>query len=118
MVDQAALFEAALFEDATAQATALREGRVRSVELTSAYLDRIDDIDDVLRSYVTVDREGALAQARAADQRLRAGGPDLPPFLGVTLSIKDVEDVAGLPTTHSCRALADQRAAADSPIVR
>src|SRR3954451_15904091 len=111
MVDQAMLFE-----DATAQATALRDGRVSSVELTSAYLDRIDEIDDVLRSYVTVDREGALAQARAADDRRAAG--DHAPFLGVTLSIKDVEDVAGLPTTHSCRALVDHLAAADSPIVR
>ena len=116
MVDQAALFE-----DATAQAAALREGRVSSVELTTAVLDRIDEIDDVLRSYVTVDREGALAQARAADDLRRAdsrNSDDLPPFLGVTFSIKDVEDVAGLPTTHSCRALADHRAAADSPIVQ
>jgi amidase len=113
--------DSALFDDATAQAAALRDGRVSAVELTTAMLDRIDAVDDVLRSYVTVDREGALTQARAADKRLRADrkhGGDLPPFLGVTLSIKDVEDVAGLPTTHSCRALADHRAAADSPIVR
>jgi amidase len=107
-----------LFEDATAQAAALRAGSVSSVELTTAYLDRIAALDDVLRAFVTVDRDGALAQARAADERRRAGNANLPPFLGVTLSIKDVEDVAGLPTTHSCRALAGHRATADSPIVR
>jgi amidase len=118
MVDQDTLFQDTLFEDATAQASALRDGSVSSLELTTAYLDRIAALDDVLRSYVTVDRDGALAQAKAADQRRRAGGDNLPPFLGVTLSIKDVEDVAGLPTTHSCRALAGNVAAADSPIVR
>jgi amidase len=117
MADQA-VDQATLFEDATAQAAALREGRVSAVELTTAVLDRIAEIDDVLRSYVTVDREGALTQARAADERLRAGGDDLPPFLGVTLSIKDCIDVAGLPTTHSSRVLADHIAAADAPIVR
>ena len=36
----------------------------------------------------------------------------------MSLSIKDVVDVAGLPTTHSCRALAGHRATADAPIVR
>ncbi len=41
----------------------------------------------------------------------------LPPFLGVTLSVKDVTDVAGLPTTHSCKALVDNVAAADDPVV-
>ena len=39
-------------------------------------------------------------------------------FDGVTLSVKDVEDVAGLPTTHSCEALAGNVVALDSPVVR
>jgi amidase len=62
-----------------------------------------------------------MAQARAADERLRANSrnrDDLPPFLGVTLSIKDCVDVAGLPTTHSSRVLADNVAPADAPIIR
>ena len=42
---------------------------------------------------------------------------DLPPFHGVTLSVKDVVDVAGLPTTHSSKVLADSVAIVDGPVV-
>lgn len=51
-------------------------------------------------------------------RRRSGGGADFRPFEGVTLSIKDVEDVAGLPTTHSCEALAGNVAANDGPVVR
>ena len=89
-----------------------------AVELLEQYLDRIDDLDADLRAYVTVDRDGALDAARTADELIRRVHPhQLPPFLGVTLSVKDVTDVAGLPTTHSCKVLVDNVAAADDPIV-
>ena len=42
---------------------------------------------------------------------------DLPPFHGVTISIKDVVDVAGLPTTHSSKVLADNTTTTDDPVV-
>jgi amidase len=109
-----------LFADATAQAEEIRSGRVSATELTQAYLDAIDRIDGSLRSYVTVTADAALAAARAADARIREHEPGepLPPFLGVSVSFKDVVDVAGVPTTHSCKLLAGDVAEADSPIVR
>ena len=115
MVDRAALFE-----DATAQAAALREGRVSSVELTTADA-RPDRCARRRASLVRHGRSRGRPRTGPVGRPASCGSErsgDLPPFLGVTLSIKDVEDVAGLPTTHSCRALADHRAAADAPIVR
>ncbi len=102
-----------LFGDACGQAEAIRSGQVSATELVLGYLDRIERLDGVVRAYVTVDREGALATAAAVDEGRETG-----PFGGVTLSVKDVEDVAGLPTTHSCEALAATVAAEDGPVAR
>jgi amidase len=107
-----------VWADATEQAAAIRSQRVTAEALLDAYLERIDRHDPALRAYVTVDADGARAAARAADDLARAGGrDDLPPFLGVTLSIKDVVDVAGLPTTHSSKVLAGSVASEDDPVV-
>ena len=105
--------------DAVGQATEVRQGGISALELVNDTLDRIDSVDSRLRSYVSVDRSGALAAAQAADELLRRVGPEaVPPFHGVPLSIKDVIDVAGMPTTHSCKALAHNVATADAPLVR
>ncbi len=47
----------------------LAAGQITSVELTQACLDRIDAIDDRVRAFITVDREGALATAADVDAR-------------------------------------------------
>src|SRR4029077_16291387 len=74
--------------------------------------------DPVLRAYVSVDADRALATARRADDAVRNNGSGaLPPFLGVPISIKDVIDAEGLPTTHSSKVLADHVATEDDPLV-
>jgi len=98
--------------DAVGQADAVRRGDVSAVELTEAYLERIERIDGGLRSYVTVDPEGSRGAAAAID-----ADPSTVALPGVTFSIKDVDDVAGLPTTHSCDLLADNTADHDGPVV-
>ena len=50
---------------------ALRDREVSSVELTQHMLQRIKAHDGDLNSYISVTEEGALAQAAAADERLR-----------------------------------------------
>ena len=108
-----------LWADATSQAAAIRAGQISSAELTQAYLHAIERVDPLLRAYVTVTADEALAGARQADARIRGhdGDEGLPPFLGVTASFKDVVDVAGVPTTESCKVLADRTAEVDSPVV-
>lgn len=106
-----------IWSDATAQAEAVRTGAVRATDLLQEHLDRIDRFDPTLRAYVSVDRDGAIAAAGRADRAVGRGDPTLAPFLGVPISIKDVIDAQGLPTTHSSKALADHVAAHDDPLV-
>ncbi|HZM31593.1 MAG TPA: amidase [Acidimicrobiales bacterium] len=68
-------------------------------EVTQAALDRIDRHDGELGAFVAVDGEAALAEAAAIDERI-AAGEDVGPLAGVPLGVKDLEDAAGLPTTH------------------
>jgi amidase len=110
---------ASIWDDAVAQAAAIRRGDVAATELLDEYLARIGQHDEALRAYVSVDTDGARRAAHAADALTAQVRPeDLPPFHGVTLSVKDVVDVAGLPTTHSSKVLAGSVAIADDPVVR
>jgi aspartyl-tRNA(Asn)/glutamyl-tRNA(Gln) amidotransferase subunit A len=73
------------------------------VELTQAYLARIAALDPVLRAFIRVTPEAALAEARAAEAAIMAGGPRSP-MHGVPFALKDIFDNAGLPSTaHSAR---------------
>ncbi len=81
----------------------LAAGEVSAVEVTEAFLARIEAVDDKIRAYLTVDRQGALAQARAAAQRLARGEGG--PLTGVPLALKDVLATAGLRTTCASRML-------------
>jgi len=105
------------FLPAVEQARLLRARELSPVELAETYLARIERLDAELNAYVTVTTERALADARAAEARL-AGGGDLPPFLGVPLAIKDLTSTAGVRTTFSCRAYADNVPTVDSAVSR
>ncbi len=107
-----------MWKDALDQAAAMRSGEISCTDLTSATLERIDRLNPAVAAYVALDRPGALAAARRVDEVLADRPEVVPTFLGVSLSIKDVEDVAGMPTTHSCQALVDNVAAEDGPLVR
>ncbi len=82
---------------------ALLEGRLSSVELVGALLDRIDAANRTLNAFVTVDREGALAQAKAADARIASGTASA--LTGIPVAHKDVFMTAGLRTTCGSRML-------------
>ncbi|NLG78835.1 MAG: Asp-tRNA(Asn)/Glu-tRNA(Gln) amidotransferase subunit GatA [Firmicutes bacterium] len=69
-----------------------------------ALLDRIAEVDEAVRAYVTVAREQALAKARAADERLARGEPARP-LEGVPVAIKDNMCTRGVETTCSSKIL-------------
>ena len=86
-----------------AAADLLQRGEISSQDLTQAVLARIAALDDRVGAYLTVDREGALEQARRADE-LRAAG-QASPLTGIPLGIKDVICTRGLRTTCASRLL-------------
>ena len=94
---------------------ALGAGDISSVELTQALLDRIARINPALNAFVTVDADGALDAARAADARRAAG--DAGPLTGIPIAHKDVLMTAGLRTTCGSRMLADFVAPYDAHVV-
>ncbi len=81
----------------------LRAKRFSSVELTRALLDAMLPSQRDIHAFVTIDAEGALAQAAEADRR-RAAGEDAP-LLGAPIAMKDNMGVAGQPCTASSRIL-------------
>ena len=81
----------------------LASGQVSPVEVTEELLSRIAARDGELNAYITVDAEGARAQARAAEARLRRG--EGTPLTGIPLALKDVLVTQNLRTTCASRIL-------------
>jgi amidase len=106
------------FAPAVEQARLVRNGEVSPVELVETYLERIGRLDPQLNSYVTVCGEEALAEAREDEAAAAHERELLPPFHGVPISIKDLNEVAGVRTTFSSRAFADNVPEFDGATVR
>ena len=67
---------------------ALACGKLSSVELTHFFLDRIEHLNPELNCFISVTREQALRQARAADQRIQDGQHT--PLTGIPYAHKDI----------------------------
>ncbi|MEX1357308.1 MAG: amidase [Gaiellaceae bacterium] len=101
--------EKVAFLSAADQARLVSAGELSAVELVETYLGRIERLDGPLRSYVTVCADEALAQAR---------DPKPGPLGGVPIPVKDLTATAGVRTTYSCRAFADNVPDFEAAIVR
>ncbi len=83
---------------------AIRAGQVTAVEAVEEMLAGIEERDALYNCYVTVDREGALAQAQAVQAQIEAG--ELTgPLAGVPVAVKDNLCTKGLRTTCASRML-------------
>jgi aspartyl-tRNA(Asn)/glutamyl-tRNA(Gln) amidotransferase subunit A len=82
----------------------LDQGELTSVEITTAYLNRIEQFDSKVGAFLSVDREGALKQAAAVDQKRQAKLP-LGALAGIPVGIKDVLCTAGQTTTCASKML-------------
>jgi amidase len=102
------------FMTATELADLIRSGRASASEVAESYIRRISRYDQAINSFVTVDPEQVLAQARAADLSLPEASAR---FHGVPIAIKDLTSTAGLRTTFSSRAFQNTIPDKDSPVV-
>jgi aspartyl-tRNA(Asn)/glutamyl-tRNA(Gln) amidotransferase subunit A len=80
-------------------------------------LTRIEALDPKLNAFIRLDADGAMADAVRADQEI-AAGRSRGPLHGVPVGIKDIIDVAGLPTTGHSKILVDNIAKADAVVTR
>src|SRR5580704_7662588 len=90
--------------------------KLSPVELLNALLARIDRLDSKLHAFIRLDAEAAMAAARAAEAEMAAGRVR-GPLHGVPVGIKDIIDVAGLPTTCHSKILVDNVAKADAAVI-
>ncbi len=87
-----------LFSSLRSMGDAIRKRQVSPVELTEAYLQRLETIGPKLNAVVTVTRSLALEQARAAEKEI-AAGKYRGPLHGIPYGAKDVFATRGIPTT-------------------
>jgi len=83
-------------------ASALQKGDISPVELTQAYLERIQQFNDKLNAYITVTADRALKEAKEAEIEIRQQGPR--DFLhGIPLAHKDIAATKGVRTTSGSK---------------
>jgi aspartyl-tRNA(Asn)/glutamyl-tRNA(Gln) amidotransferase subunit A len=79
-----------------------RAGALSPVDVVAAHLDRIEQLDRRLNSYITVTADRARTQAAEAARRY-AGKASLSPLDGVPFAAKDIFATRGIPTTHGSK---------------
>src|SRR5216683_2735755 len=92
--------------DVAALSQKLRAKEISPVELTKAYLDRIEAVDERVNSYITVTADVAREMARKAEAEITAGrwrGP----FHGVPIGLKDLCYTKGILTTGGSKILGE-----------
>lgn len=101
-----------------AQAAALiRKRKLSPVELTKAYLERIEAFDSQLNAFITVTPELALRQARRAEREI-ARGDYRGPLHGIPFGLKDIYNTKGILTTGHSRVLIDNVPSSDATATR
>src|SRR5207253_1714345 len=95
----------------------LRTRRLSPVALTEAYLDRLQKIGPRLNAVVTLLRESALKEARAADEEIRAG-KYRGILHGIPYGAKDLLATNGVPTTWGAEPFRKQIFNYDATVIR
>jgi aspartyl-tRNA(Asn)/glutamyl-tRNA(Gln) amidotransferase subunit A len=103
-------------QSASEQLQALKAGAISSVELTRAYLDRIDVVDSRVGAFLRVDSERALEQAAAVDAK-RAKKHPVGLLAGLPIAVKDILCERGQVTTCASRMLENFRPPYDATVI-
>ena len=84
-------------------------------ELVSSFLDRIDEKNETLNAFTTVDRDGALNHARYLDSQRERGNPR--PLAGLVLAVKDNICIRGYPVSCGSKMLKDFSSLYDATVI-
>lgn len=95
----------------------LSNGKATSLDVTNAYLDRIDKLNPHLNAYLSVFHDEARIQAKASDARREIGIP-LSKLDGVPIALKDNISTFGQPTTAASQILKDYKPQYDATVVK
>ena len=104
------------FTPATEMRELIATKQVSPVEITELYFDRIERLDSQLNSYLTLDRDGAMKTAKAAEEAV-IRGDELGLLHGIPISVKDLEMTKGIRTTRGSLVHKDDVPDVDSPVV-
>jgi aspartyl-tRNA(Asn)/glutamyl-tRNA(Gln) amidotransferase subunit A len=97
-------------------ATRLASRELSPVEVTEAYLSRIEEFNGAVHAYVLVTADRARADAKAAEAEI-ASGELRGPLHGVPIALKDLYNTAGIATTGCSRAYLHNVPTEDAPVV-
>jgi aspartyl-tRNA(Asn)/glutamyl-tRNA(Gln) amidotransferase subunit A len=95
----------------------LASGKITSEKLTEDCLSKIADLNPTLNAFIVVTGEAALADARKADKEI-AAGRRIGRLHGIPISLKDLIDQKGLPTTAASLVRRGHVADRDAPVTR
>src|SRR5271166_3394531 len=95
----------------------IQQRKLSSERLTQLYLERLERFNPKLRCVITLTREPALAQAKAADQEI-AAGKYRGPLHGIPWGAKDLLDTAGIPTTYGAEPYRNRVPSQDAAVVK
>ena len=95
----------------------LRRKQISPVELTTACLNRIEQLNPTINAFITVMYDSALDQAREAEREIVAGNWR-GPLHGIPIGLKDLIDTAGVKTTCASALFAERVPTEDAEIVR
>ncbi len=100
-------------------AAMIKRGEVTSEEVVRRHIDRLREVNPILNAVVRARVRDAIAEAKAADARLAAEGPEgLPPFHGVPCTIKESFQLEGMPQTAGLVSRKHRRSTEDAVTVR
>ena len=94
----------------------IRSKQLSSLDVTRAYLTRIERLNPRLNAFITVTSDQALSRARELDAEL-ASGRYRGPLHGIPIALKDNIDTAGVRTTAASALFADRTPQEDAPVV-
>ncbi|MBM3355375.1 MAG: Asp-tRNA(Asn)/Glu-tRNA(Gln) amidotransferase subunit GatA, partial [Betaproteobacteria bacterium] len=99
----------------TELSAALAGGKLSSVELTGAFINRIKSLNQKLNAFITVDEARSLAEARASDARRAQGAGRA--LEGIPIAHKDIFCTRGMRTTCGSRMLAEFDSPYDAHVI-